>query len=225
VDTSRPVPAITLRDILLVEDQAILRIGLRMTLENTGGFTIREAENGQQAVDECEKAAPDLVLMDLQMPVMDGVKATQIIRGKFPKVKVLVLTTFSRDEDIFAAFAAGAEGYCLKDISQEQLVRAITGVAEGAIWLDPAIADRVLRNVSAPAPQPTKASTDPKFGLTPRELEVLSLVVKGMTNQEIAQTLYVSPETAKSHVKNIMDKLTVSDRTQAAVKALREGLL
>jgi DNA-binding NarL/FixJ family response regulator len=220
------VPATILRDILLVEDQAILRIGLRMTLENTGGFTIREAENGQQAVDECEKAAPDLVLMDLQMPVMDGIKATQIIRDKFPKVKVLVFTTFSRDEDIFAAFAAGAEGYCLKDISQEQLVRAITGVAEGAIWLDPAIADRVLRNANAPPKQPTKASlTEPKFGLTPRELEVLSLVVTGMTNQEIGQTLCVSAETAKSHLKNIMDKLTVSDRTQAAVKALREGLL
>jgi two-component system, NarL family, response regulator LiaR len=222
------MPAATIRDVLVVDDQVILRLGLRMMLETTGGFSIREAEDGQEAVAECEKATPHLVLMDLQMPVMDGLKATQIIQSRFPTVKVLILTSFTRDEDIFAAFAAGAHGYCLKDISHQQLLRAISAVAEGAIWIDAAIADRVLRNVSSPMVSvPPKKSSNPdgKFGLTAREMEVLGLVAKGMTNPEIAQTLYLSQDTVKSHVAHIMEKLTVSDRTEAAVKALRQGLL
>ncbi len=214
--------------ILLVEDHAVTRFGLKILLDNVPGYiVVAEAEDGNQAVNLTLEHKPNVVLMDVGLPNLDGIDATKKIKQLSPDSRVVIFTAHDRDDDIFAAFAAGADGYCLKDASLETLLLAISAVASGAGWLDPRIAGRVLsfysRNSTQPA-QPVK-DTSVSAALSDRELEVLQLVVDGMSNNAIAKQLFLSIETVKSHMRHIMSKLSITDRTQAAVKALRSGLL
>ena len=210
--------------VLIVEDHHISLCGIRMILEEQPHFTvIGEAVDGKSAVEMALKLKPELIIMDIGLPELDGIEATQQIKAALPTTRVIILTSHDQDDDVFAALAAGADGYCLKDISCDQIVAVAEAVVAGNAWLDPRMAKRVLKTVSGDAPTPTQPETKP-FGLTNRELEVLELIVAGSTNQQIATALFVSMETVKTHVRHIMEKLCVSDRTQAAVKGVRQGL-
>lgn len=202
--------------ILIVEDQRIVREGLTALLEDEAEVEIAgEAADGQQAVDQFGQIQPDVVLMDLQMPLVDGAEATRRIREQAPEAHILVLTTYATDEFIFKALRAGAQGYVLKDASADELLAAIRAVYHGQTWLAPAVAARLVAGVSAGAPEP----------LTPRELEVLALMGKGASNNEIAATLDITPRTAKVHVQNILGKLGATNRTEAVSIAVRQKLL
>ena len=215
--------------LLLVEDHPMTLMGLRMVLERESSFEILgEATTGNEAVEASDKNQPDVVLMDIGLPDMDGIEATQTIKKQHPAVKVIMLTSKDAQDDVFAALAAGADAYCMKGISTERLIEAINAVSEGAAWLDPAIAKLVLgtfqgQTVGALANKagPTKPPED--CPITPRELEVLKLIVDGMSNAEIAEELVITKATAKAHVHSILQKLCVDDRTQAAVLAMRQG--
>ncbi len=218
--------------VVIVEDHEITRVGLRLTLEQTPGIRIiGEAADGQQGVEQTIKLQPNVVLMDIGLPGIDGIEATGEIKKSAPKTRVIMLTSHDNDRDVFAALGAGADGYCLKETPTNQLALAIKTVSEGAAWLDPGIASRVLR-ASVQSGLAAAARADAESGgrgsapkLSQREIEVLKLVVEGKSNQEIAEKLYLSVETVKTHMRRIMEKLAVSDRTQAAVKAMREGIL
>lgn len=211
-------------DVLLVEDSEVTRAGLKRILSNFADLRlIGEAVNGESAVDQVRQLKPDVVLMDIGLPVMDGVEAVEQIKATDPDVKIVMLTVHDSDSHIFSALSAGAHGYCLKTVSADQLALAIRTVADGAAWLDPRIASRVLQSYS---PSGSAPEADPAASpLSSREIEVLRLVVEGMTNQRIASKLVVSIETVKSHMRRIMEKLAVSDRTQAAVRAVRDKLV
>jgi DNA-binding NarL/FixJ family response regulator len=220
-------------DIFIAEDYEITRVGLRLTLKNVPGFNlVGEAENGKVAVEEVIRLRPNVVLMDIGLPVMDGIAATKQIKTATTNTRVIMLTSHDNDQDIFAALSAGADGYCLKEASGSQLVSAIRAVAEGVAWLDAGIAGRVLKVFGAAPPAvvskaPSRYSRTAAHAsnLSQRELDVLLLVVEGLSNQEIANKLILSVETVKTHMRHIMEKLAVSDRTQAAVKAMREGIV
>jgi DNA-binding NarL/FixJ family response regulator len=202
--------------ILIAEDQRIVREGLRAVLEDEEGIEIvGEAANGQQAIDLFTTLRPDVVLMDLQMPVIDGPDATRRIRELAPDAHILVLTTYATDEFIFKALRAGAQGYLLKDASVDDLTAAIRTVHAGQTLLAPAVAARLVVGVSAGRPEP----------LTPRELEVLTLMGAGHSNSEIAATLAIAPRTAKVHVQNILGKLGATNRTEAVSIAVRQKLI
>lgn len=222
--------------VLLVEDHLLTRIGLKTVLEKTGDIkVIGEAENGEEAIRKVEELQPNVVLMDVGMPVMDGIEAVQKIREKYKDVNTIMLTSHDNDQDIMASLSAGACGYCLKDVEPERLYIAIRSVHSGDVWLDSSIAGRVMKFYNAPAPPPdpqrlaasqSQAANLPPLPdpLSPREMEVLALLVEGLSNQEIADRLIISLATAKTHVRNILNKLAVDDRTQAAVHAMRRGL-
>ena len=202
--------------ILIVEDQRIVREGLRAVLEDEDGIEIvGEAANGQEAIDLFITLRPDVVLMDLQMPVIDGPDATRRIRELSPDAHILVLTTYATDEFIFKALRAGAQGYLLKDASVDDLTAAIRSVHAGQTLLAPAVAARLVVGVSAGGPEP----------LTPRELEVLTLMGEGHSNSEIAAALAIAPRTAKVHVQNILGKLGATNRTEAVSIAVRQKLI
>lgn len=213
--------------IFIAEDHEITRLGLKLTLEQIEGFqVIGEAADGVTAASQVLELKPDIVLMDIGLPQEDGIQATKQIKDKLPDTKVIVLTSHDNDEDIFAALGAGADGYCLKEVPSSRLSLAIQTVADGAAWLDPGIASRVLRACTVG----TSGQDNARMGnlnsaLSKRELEVLKLVVEGLSNQEIAERLQLSIETVKTHMRHIMEKLAVTDRTQAAVKAMRQGLV
>lgn len=212
--------------VFIAEDHQITRLGLKYLLESIAGVElVGMAEDGIKAVVGVKDLKPNVVLMDIGMPGKDGIAATQEIKAVLPETKVVMFTSRDGQEDIFAAFASGADGYCLKDSTPEQLETAIASVAKGATWLHPAIARHVL---GALTDRPKAAGVDERALVAPlsdRELEVLKLVVDGMSNQEIADRLILSIETVKTHMRHIMEKLSVADRTQAAVKALRAGLV
>jgi DNA-binding NarL/FixJ family response regulator len=213
--------------ILVVEDHSITRTGLQLVLGRIDGFeVIGEAGTGRDAVELARSLKPDVVLMDIGLPLLDGVEATKLVKQETPGIRVLMLTSHSDETDIFAAFSSGADGYCLKDASTEQLEMAIRSVNAGAAWLDANIAGKVL-SASTKSARLSGEQKRPLSGpsLTERESEVLELIVERMTNQEIAGKLVLSTETVKTHVRHIMEKLQVSDRTQAAVTALRHGLV
>lgn len=214
-------------DILIAEDHEITRVGLRLTLEHIEGFrVVGEASDGKVAVEKALSLKPHIVLMDIGLPLMDGIDATCKIKEAQPATRVIMLTSHDNDRDIFAALGAGADGYCLKEVSESQLVMAIKAVADGVAWLDPGVASRVLRACAKVPPQPDEQRAVTIVApLSEREIDVLRLVVEGLSNQEIADRLILSVETIKTHMRHIMEKLTVSDRTQAAVKAMREGLI
>ena len=197
--------------VLLVDDHPVVRDGLRAVLEGAGFVVAGEAEDGKRALAVYPSAKPDVVLMDLRMPVMDGVTATTRLRELDPAARVLVLTTYDRDGDIARAMAAGAAGYLLKDAPREDLHKAVRAAARGEVVLAPAVAARVWRGEGEE--------------LSPREREVLRLVAKGCTNREVGERLHVSPATVKTHLLNVYAKLGVDDRTAAVVTALERGLI
>ena len=182
---------------------------------------IGTAEDGAMVVQMVEKEKPDLVLMDLKMPVMNGVEATRQIRTKHPEVKVLVLTTYNDDEWVFDAIQAGASGYLLKDTPRDELIKAVEGTVTSKSYIDPSIAGKVLDLVSSYQTRQTSLITSK---LTEREVDVLSLIAKGFSNAEISDKLFLSEGTVRNHVSSILAKLEVSDRTQAAVMAIQHGL-
>jgi len=202
--------------ILIAEDQRIVREGLRAVLEDEDEIAIvGEAANGQEAIQLFAQLQPDVVLMDLQMPVVDGPEATRRIREQSPDARILVLTTYATDEFIFKALRAGAQGYLLKDASANELLDAIHSIHAGQTLLSPAVAARLVMGVS----------TGGQESLTPRELEVLTLMGQGRSNGEIATILAIAPRTAKVHVQNILSKLGATNRTEAVSLAVKQRLI
>ncbi len=209
---------------LLVEDHEIARLGLRTLLEGIADISvIGEAADGKAAVSMVLELRPALVLMDIGLPLMDGIEATREIKSAV-QAKVIIFTSHENDEDIFAALSAGADAYCLKTVSGKQLANAISSVMDNALWIDPGIARRVAQALARGSREKTEVTRSENcFRLSTRESEVLDLLVEGMSNQQMAQKLYLSTETVKTHMRHIMEKLQVSDRTQAAVKAVKLG--
>jgi len=208
--------------VVICDDQAIVRDGMEMLLKLEPDIdVVGTAENGATAIEMVTRERPDLILMDLKMPIMNGVEATRQIRTKYPEVKVLVLTTYDNDEWVFDAIQAGASGYLLKDTPRNELIKAIRGTATGKTYVDPSVAGKVLRQVSSHQTQLTTLITGK---LTNREVEVLRLLGKGLSNADISKQLFLSEGTVRNHVSAILAKLGVSDRTQAAVIAIQHGL-
>jgi DNA-binding NarL/FixJ family response regulator len=204
--------------ILLVDDQTIIRQGIKSLLESQVDFeVVGEAENGKQAISQVEVLKPDIVLMDVRMPIIDGVAATKVITQQFPLVKVLILTTFDDDEYITQGMRFGAKGYLLKDTPLEPLVNAIRSVYSGHTHFGPGLFEKIIilseETTKTPALPPELAE------LTPREKEVLRLIASGANNREIAKSLFISERTVKNHVTNILTRLNLRDRTQAAIFA------
>jgi NarL family two-component system response regulator LiaR len=206
--------------VLIADDHAIVRKGIRALLSETGGFeVVAEAADGQEAVLRAVETQPDVILMDLLMPGMDGIEATRRITSLQPGSRILVLTSFAADNKVFPAIKAGAQGYLLKDSSPEELVRAIRQVHRGEPALHPTVARKLLQEVARPADRPPAPEA-----LTPREMAVLRLIAQGLSNQEIAESISVSEPTVRTHVSRILGKLHLASRTQAALYAVREGL-
>ncbi len=212
-------PKKTIR-ILIADDHTIVRKGLKVLLATEPDMqVIGEAGDGAEAVEKAGSLKPDVILMDLVMPKMDGIEATRAVTAALPGTKILVLTSFAADDKVFPAVKAGALGYLLKDSSPEELLEAIRRVHRGEPSLEPSIARKVLQEISSPGQG--KQTTDP---LTERELDVLKRIAQGMSNKEIAAALFVAEWTVRSHVSNILAKLQLASRTQAALYALRSGI-
>ena len=206
--------------VIIVDDHTIVRKGIRALLTEVEDLeVVGEAGDGQQAVDLVEEIPADVILMDIVMPNMDGIEATEQITARQPDTHILALTSFAADDKVFPAIKAGAMGYLLKDTDPEELVKAIRQVHRGEPTLHPSIARKVLHELGWPSSQPQ--TPDP---LTEREVEVLRLVAKGMSNQEIAGELTIAEVTVRTHVSNILSKLHMANRVQATLYALREGL-
>jgi DNA-binding NarL/FixJ family response regulator len=211
--------------VLIADDQTVVREGLAAILSTDPEIqVVGLAGDGQEALDLIPQARPDVVLMDLKMPVLNGVQTTQRLVKAYPEVSVLVLTTYAEDEWVFDAIRAGAAGYLLKDTRRDELIVAIKGTAEGRSYLDPAVAGRVMRQAIA-SPPPAAAVESQTEAFTDRELQILRLLAQGYSNPEIAQRLYLARGTVRNYVSAILQKLDVPDRTQAAVEALRRGLV
>lgn len=212
--------------VLLVDDQALFREGLRTLLSVWPDLeVVGEAGNGAEAVETAVALRPDVVLMDLRMPVLDGVAATRRLRQELPDCKIIVLTTFDDDEHVFDGLRAGAVGYLLKDVPSEKLVEAIRAAAGGASFLQPSIAAKVLAEFTRLTPASAPTAQPLVEPLSERELEILALLATGDSNREIANQLFIAEGTVKNHVTNILGKLGARDRTQAALKAKELGLI
>ena len=215
--------------IIIVEDYKLTRMGLKSSLEEFEGISVvGESEDAEKGLLLINRLKPDVVLMDLGLPGMNGIEATSRAKQENPEVKIIILTSHERDEEVLAALGSGANAYCLKDIEPHALVNVIKEVAKGACWLDPVIAKVALKLF--PKPENIRVSSsnqlsDGRSQLTEREMEVLRLLVKGKSNTEIAKDLIVSVHTAKAHVCSILQKLCVDDRVQAAVKAIKENII
>jgi len=207
--------------VYITDDHQIVRRGIRQLLSTEAGIeVVGEASNGKEAVAGVEELKPDIVLMDLVMPVMDGIEAIRQIKAGHPSIQILVLTSFATDDKVFPAIKAGALGYLIKDTSPDELINAIRQVHKGEPTLHSSIAQKLLKEISHSSGD-APVSPDP---LTDREVEVLKLIARGLSNQEIAETLVVSVATVYTHVSRVLDKLHLASRTQAALYALREGL-
>jgi DNA-binding NarL/FixJ family response regulator len=234
--------------ITLIEDHDLTRVGMKTALQQRPGFqVIGEAANGTDGLKMLTTLKPDVAIVDIGLPDIDGIELTRRFRQAQasmednPDTKVLILTLQDHEDTVLAAFAAGADSYCMKDVSLDQLVDALRVTREGHSWIDPAIARVVLRQTQPATPPPDPASevqqvsitaAEPEYNqiieaypLTERELEVLQLIVDGCSNAVIADRLYITVGTVKTHVRNILNKLCADDRTQAAVRALRAGLV
>ena len=212
--------------ILLVDDQPLFREGLRTLLSVHSDFdVVGEAGNGEEAIRLARSLRPTVVLMDLQMPVLDGVAATRRLHEEQQDCRVIVLTTFDDDEMVFDGLRAGAVGYLLKDAPSEKLAEAIRVAARGETFLQPSVAAKVVAEFARLTRKTTESSSSLGEPLSERELEILRLIAKGASNREIAGTLFLAEGTVKNHVTNILGKLDVRDRTQAAIKAKDSGLL
>ena len=208
--------------VVICDDQAVVSEGLKVILGTSGKIdVVGVGSDGVEALELVEKHLPDVILLDLKMPVMNGIQATRAIRDKFPNTRVLVLTTYDADEWVFDAIRSGASGYLLKDTPRADLIAAIEGTAAGKTHIDPSVAGKLLAQVAQTAPPPeTTAFAD----LSERELDVLRQLARGFNNAEIARRLSLSEGTVRNYVSAILNKLGVADRTQAAVLALRHGL-
>jgi NarL family two-component system response regulator LiaR len=208
--------------IILVDDHEVVRKGVRAYLDTLSEFqVVGEASSGEEAVGLVSELIPDLVLMDLIMPGMDGVETTRHIKKISPRTQVVVLTSYHEDAHIFPALKAGAISYILKDMKMEKLVEVLHRAVQGEVTLHPRVAIRVLQNIRGENPDAEPLFTE----LTERELEVLKLIASGLTNNQIAEKLVISENTVKGHVSNILSKLHVADRTQVAVYAWQRGIV
>ena len=219
--------------VLLCEDHELVRMGLSIMIDKAEDITlIGEAENGLLGVELAKQLSPDIILMDIGLPNIDGIEATRRIKEFNPQIKVLIFTSRDDSDDVFSAFKSGADGYIMKGASTENIHTAIRSVNEGVAWIDPQIARLVLSSLQAPNQNSTptsngiyyKAGKD-QYGLTEREMEVLALIVNGLTNPQIAEELTITRATAKAHVHSVLQKLSASTRTQATRKAMDEGLV
>jgi DNA-binding NarL/FixJ family response regulator len=210
--------------VLLVDDHDLFRTGLRNLLAEQGLIIVGEAGAGSEAIRMVQELAPDVVVMDLNMPGMSGVEATRHITGIAPLTRVLVLTISDQDGDVMDAILAGACGYLLKDASIQELLRGIRAAAVGESLISPHIAGKVLQRVRSASAQPEMAETI-KAELTDREIQVLKLIANGRDNADIAGELHISPKTVKNHISNILMKLQIENRIQAAVYAVRSGIV
>lgn len=219
--------------VLLCEDHELVRMGLSIMIDKAEDITlIGEAENGLSGVELAKQLSPDIILMDIGLPNIDGIEATRRIKEFNPQIKVLIFTSRDDSDDVFSAFKSGADGYIMKGASTENIHTAIRSVNEGVAWIDPQIARLVLSSLQAPNQNSTttsnginyKAGKD-QYGLTEREMEVLALIVNGLTNPQIAEELTITRATAKAHVHSVLQKLSASTRTQATRKAMDEGLV
>jgi DNA-binding NarL/FixJ family response regulator len=214
--------------VLLADDHALFRDGLRSLLEARGVEVIGEARNGREAIDQTRHLSPDVVLMDLDMPELDGLAATRLISAQQPDVKVVILTASEEDAHLFEAIKSGAQGYLFKNLASDELFRLLDGVARGEPALTPALARKLLGEFArpvpaAPAPPAAHAGVD---ALTDREREVLDLLVQGITsNRELAERLVITENTVKYHFRNILDKLHVQNRAQVVAFAVRHGMV
>jgi two-component system, NarL family, response regulator LiaR len=206
--------------VLVAEDHTVVRAGLIALISSEDGLeVVGQAGDGLEAVERVRECQPDVILMDLSMPKLDGIGAITAIRQEQPRARVLVLTSFVEDEKVFAALKAGALGYLLKESSPDDLLRGIRAIHRGESWLHPAIALKLVRELCEPQ---ATALDDP---LTERELEVLRLVAQGLSNKVIADRLEISERTARTHVSNILEKLHLANRTQATLYALKKGIV
>jgi NarL family two-component system response regulator LiaR len=208
--------------VLLVDDHALVRQGVRAFLDTQSDITVvAEAASGEEAVHLAAEYAPDVALMDLIMPGMDGVEATRRLTARSPRTKVVILTSYHDDEHIFPAIRAGALSYVLKEVGPDELAKAVRMAAAGEAVLHPRVAARVVRELHGARRDEPNVFRE----LSDRELEVLKLIAEGLSNAEISDRLFISEKTTKSHVSNILGKLHLADRTQAAVYAWREGVV
>lgn len=215
---------------LLVEDHELYRMGLSMLLDKAEGITlVAESADGLDGIKKAREFSPDVILMDIGLPNIDGIEATQRIKDFNPDVKILIFTSRDSENDVFEAFKAGADGYIMKGATPEQTISAIKSVYEGVGWIDPSIAKMVFSNLQKPSAnvvtEPETKKSGNSYGLTERELDVLELMVEGLSNPQIADKLVITKATAKAHVHSILQKLCVSSRTQATVTAMKEGLV
>ncbi|NLN69390.1 MAG: response regulator transcription factor [Chloroflexi bacterium] len=209
--------------VLICDDQEIVREGLQHILEADPGIqVVGIASDGFEALEVAAEKQPDLVLMDLKMPQMNGIQATRKLRELYPQMQILILTTYTDDEWLFDAIRSGASGYLLKDRPSKELIEAIKGTMAGEAYIDPSVARKVLENVTQPHAM-KKSQT--KLSLSPREEEILQLLTMGLYNSDIAQRLFLSEGTVRNYMSDLFSKLDVSDRTQAVLVALRSGLV
>ncbi len=207
--------------IVIVEDDPMMQLGLEQSFQDYPQMQIvAQAEDGLSGVAAVRQHQPNLVIMDIGLPRLDGIAATQQIKAALPQTRVVMLTSHTAETEIVAALASGADAYCIKGTNIELLISAIEAALEGAVYLDPQIARKVLEHLRPPPPEAEKIGH-----LSPREMDVLQLLVQGLSNIEIAAALFLSPNTIKTHLRGIMNKLAVDDRVQAAVVALRSGLV
>lgn len=225
--------------VLVVDDQSLIREGLTIILDSQSDIkVVGQAADGREAISLASRLQPDVILMDIKMPRMDGIKATRQIKEEYAKTQIIILTTYAEDELVFEGIRAGASGYLLKDITRDQLVEAVRGAARGEAQIDPAVAAQVLaefqrmanalrRHTLRPPTTADEAVTDlpPLEALTPREETILHLLTEGLTNAGIAARLHLSEGTVKNHVSEILSKLHANDRTHAVVLAIKRGLL
>ena len=212
--------------VLIVDDHALFRRGLIMVLESEEGIeVVAEAEDGEEAIKKAADAAPDVVLMDVRMPRVSGIEATRQIADVVPTAKILMLTVSDEEEDLYEAIKAGATGYLLKEISIEEVADAIRAVTHGQSLISPSMASKLLTEFNSLARRAEEKQQVPAPRLTERELQVLKLVAQGGSNREIAEQLFISENTVKNHVRNILEKLHLHSRMEAVVYAVREKLL
>ena len=212
--------------LLLADDHAIVRRGLQLYLKTQPDFElVGEAATGQEVLERVAELQPDIVLMDLHMPVVNGIEATRQIKASHPAVKVIVLTSFSDHDHVLPAVKAGARGYLLKDIEPDELAKSIRQVYAGKVELHPDVAGLLLEQIANPEDSAPERNATPFDELTAREREVLQLIASGLTNKEIAAALFITEKTVKTHVSHILEKLGLSDRTQAAILAVKHGMI
>ncbi len=218
-------------NILIVDDHDFTRQSLYFGLNKSEDIkVIAEATNGEMAIEMVNKYKPDVVLMDIAMPFLDGIDATRLIKEKSPNTKILMFTSHNDKQKVMRALNSGADGYCIKDIEMNELINVIIMVSKGTIWIDPAIAKYLIdifsnANFVKDNIESSKEDKIKHFKLTPRELEILKLISEGLNNKDICNRLFLSTSTVKNHVSNIIQKLSVHDRTQAALTAIKESII